>query len=338
MTRGRLLLIAIAVTGVVGLLGMQLAAADTTPFAAPGTGLDFVVPEGVCQVTVSALGASGGDGSDPIITGPSAGGGGDHATGTINVTPGEHLGVNVGGRGGDGSLGIAFAAGGTSGINGGGEGGLAFFPAFVLVASGGGGGGASDVRQGSGGSGCVPCAAPVLPTGDNTAPESRVVTAGGGGGGGAGIFVSGGEGGAGGATSAGTPTGDGETDPVFGSPPGGEGGQAGADGGSGGTGSIPTVNDGDPGTTTGQGGDGGGDPIRGGGGGGGGDTGGGGGGGGAAGGGGGSSAVTPTATNVTVDPGVNTDADGSVTLDYSAQAQPACVLGVSATRSIHFTG
>jgi hypothetical protein len=325
MTRARLLLIAIAVTGVVGLLGMQLAAADTTPFGTPGTGQDFQVPDGVCAVTVSANGASGGNGSDPIFTGPSSGGGGDHVTGTVPVTPGEHLNVNVGGRGGNGEL-TLFANGGAGGVNGGADGGDS------LLASAGGGGGASDVRQGSGGSGCVPCAAPVLPTGDNTAPESRVVTAGGGGGGGGGIFISGGDGGAGGAASAGTPTGDGEDDPFFGTPPGGEGGQAGANGGAGGDGSVLGT-DGDNGTATGQGGEGGSDLLRAGGGGGGGQTGGGGGGGGAAGGGGGSSAVTPAATDVTTDPGVNVNADGSVTLDYTA-SQPACVV-VAVSR---FTG
>lgn len=322
MTRARLLLIAIAVTGVVGLLGMQLAAADTTPFGTPGTGQDFQVPDGVCQVTVSANGASGGD--EAIIGGgtEAQGGGGDHVTGTVPVTPGEHLGVNVGGRGGNGNNGFPVPAGGTGGINGGGDGGDAIF------ASGAGGGGASDVRQGSGGSGCVQCAAPVLPTGSNADPASRVVTAGGGGGGAGGVVFPGGDGGSGGASSA--TTGDGEDDPTFGAPPGGGGGQAGADGGAAGSTAILGIVPATPGDATGQGGDGSVDILRGGGGGGGGVTGGGGGGGGA-GGGGGSSAVAPTVTGATTDPGTNFG-DGSVTLDYSAQAQPACVLGVSVIR------
>jgi hypothetical protein len=97
----------------------------------------FIVPAGVTSIHVVAVGAPG------ASVGTSKGGAGGIASADVAVTPGEVLGVYVGGAG----------AGGKGGFNGGGN------------STTGSGGGASDVRVGSPGT-----------------LESRLVTAGGGGG------------------------------------------------------------------------------------------------------------------------------------------------------------
>jgi hypothetical protein len=307
--------------------GIPLASADETNYTNAGTA-QFEVPEGVCSVTVSANGAQGGDGV-PARVAPSGGGAGGQATATIAVTPGEQLGVNVGGRGANGTT-TGTAAGG---FNGGGTGGAS------TNGGGGGGGGASDVRQAPGGSGCLPqCLSQTTPDRAGTELEDRQVVAGGGGGGGGDNFgndpTASGTGGAGGGVESGVPEGDGA--PGFNSTGQADGGDAGASGGAGGT-DFSTGGDGSAGQggagadNTGDGGAGGG--------GGGGGVGGGGGGGesdpgfsaGGAGGGGGSTEVAPTATDVVESAGTSTTADGSVTLAYASAAP--CVRAVA-----RFTG
>jgi PKD-like domain/Secretion system C-terminal sorting domain/Glycine rich protein/HYR domain len=91
----------------------------------------WVVPAGVTSVNIQAFGAQG----NANASGVSMGGLGGSATGTLAVTPGETLWINVGG-GGVTSI--------TGGFNGGGNAGTA---GTCLLALGGGGGGASDVRQ-----------------------------------------------------------------------------------------------------------------------------------------------------------------------------------------------
>jgi hypothetical protein len=131
-----------------------------------GTPQEFVVPPDVCQITVDVSGAAGGAGDGGT---PTPGGLGGRATATIAVTPGETLGVHVGGAGGDGTD----TAVGAGGFNGGANGGF-----FSGVGNGGGGGGgASDLRRGGTGLG------------------DRVVVAGGGGGGGTDVGGPGGGGG-----------------------------------------------------------------------------------------------------------------------------------------------
>jgi hypothetical protein len=319
----------------------------TDPTAGPQT---FVVPAGVCSVTVDALGAQGGSGGAFDAHAPGA-----RVVANLPVTPGESLQVNVGGEGGDGeeiladaadaALGntveqsvsaAAIAAGGAGGINGGGAGGDS------SLIGGGGGGGASDVRQAPGGSGCVPCPAPGTAS-DGTSLGDRVIVAGGGGGAGAFTGDGGGLGGVGGGTSGGDPDGDGghgtPQEPPEQAATGGTVGTASA-GGVGGIGSIgyneSQAGDGGDGTA-GTGGVGGGllDANGGGGGGGGGYFGGGGGGGvtpgqgSAGGGGGGSSFAAATATNVTFTPGVATG-DGSVTLSWEVSSDSAPGVGCSA--------
>lgn len=138
------------------------AAPVASTFVEPGQH-EYVVPAGICKVTVDAYGAQGGRGLLGVD-----GGLGGRATATLTVTPGQALTVVVGGQGGDGASptdpGLP-GVGGPGGFNGGGDGGDAStggggaFPA----GGGGGGGGASDVRTGA-------------------ALEERVVVAGGGGG------------------------------------------------------------------------------------------------------------------------------------------------------------
>src|SRR5688572_6047053 len=95
-----------AATGAAAFAGAALVvlatpAADAVPtdenFDFTGAPEDFVVPEGVCEVTIDAFGAGGGEGDLGAV-----GGLGARATATIAVTPGETLVVRVGGQGGNG--------------------------------------------------------------------------------------------------------------------------------------------------------------------------------------------------------------------------------------------
>src|SRR5688572_27518147 len=63
---------------------------EMASFTTPG-GYNFTVPSGVTQITVRALGAQGGQGDG------SPGGFGGEVNATLMVTPGETLGVFVGG-------------------------------------------------------------------------------------------------------------------------------------------------------------------------------------------------------------------------------------------------
>jgi hypothetical protein len=266
----------------------------TVAFAFTGAAEDWQVPDDVCEITVEALGAAGGDGD--VSPNAGEGGLGGEAVATLAVTPLETLTVTVGGRGGDATSDITGA--GPAGFNGGGAGGEETGGTF---GSGGGGGGMTDVTRGS---------------------DYLVVAGGGGGGGGSGSSSGlGGNGGSGG--GAGTPGGD--PTPIIGITNGATGGEAGGDGGAGGTPS--TGGDaGDPGST-GQGGSGGDGLFDGGGGGGGGYLSGGGGGGGhslspaanGAGGGGGGAGFTPDGTGMA--DGVQAG-DGALEIRYTPD--PGC--------------
>lgn len=153
-----------------------------TPTAAPTTAsCTFRVPAGVTQLMVSAIGAGGGNGGNGNSTLTSAlqaggtGGGGAMIGGTIPVTPGETLVVNVGARGQDGGSGTA---GGTAGASfkAAGNGAAGSVTGSLAGGHGGGGGGASSI-----------CPAQTLLCGvDQGSIPPLVVAAGGGGGGGAG--------------------------------------------------------------------------------------------------------------------------------------------------------
>ena len=322
-----MLAVLLGVVALVGAVFAAVAGADPQLFG-PGTDQQFAVPKGVCSVTVDAAGGQGGNAPGFVAGNTDPGGKGSHVTATLTVRPGSLLGINVGSKGGDGTM-VNGSPGGAGGTNGGGAGG-----AGGLGEPGAGGGGASDVRQADPSSTCVPCPARRRPTVAPTGLDQRMVVAGGGGGaGGQNITPNppapavNGTGGAGGASPLATPSGNGSNGDL-----GASGGQAATAPGAatGGTSGSPGANG-----TTGAGGTGGTDTSSqnasgGGGGGGGGATGGGGGSGasatdatGGGGGGGGSDYVAPTATVVTEQPGTQTG-DGQVTIDPNAGSAPAC--------------
>lgn len=144
------------------------AQAATRTFEYTGAPESFTVPDGVCELTVDAYGAAGGD----ALYGASGGlGGGVHAT--ASVTPGQTLTVDVGGAGTGGNLDTGeparggYGGGGRpggymgtlqpgNGTNGGGGGGattVAFAGAEPFIIGGGGGGGAGSWDQGTAGRG-----------------------------------------------------------------------------------------------------------------------------------------------------------------------------------------
>lgn len=183
-------------------------------FEYTGAAQTWTVPDGVTAAIFDVYGAQGGNG---IFTfaGSQFGGRGGEAKATLAVTPNQTFQINVGGAGGDVTLGATTAgAGGFGGGGNGGNGGL--FDTVFTIEGGGGGGGASDVRSGG------------------FSPNERIIVAGGGGGAGGG--AGGLDGGAGGGTSglnggsSGSPLG----------PRGGAGGSptVGGAGGAGGTSSF----------------------------------------------------------------------------------------------------
>jgi hypothetical protein len=175
----------------------------TCTFVYTGAEQTWTVPASVTSVTVTAAGAAGGNGFSSSAVGGTA----DTVSGTLSVTPGSILYVEVGGRGGAAAGNVA----GSGGFNGGGNG--LEMPCNCSSASGGGGG-ASDVRSASG------------------SLSTRLIVAGGGGGGGAGVGPGSG-GNAGGAGGSGFPGSD-----TSGAAGGGGGtSSAGGAGGAGGSGS-----------------------------------------------------------------------------------------------------
>jgi hypothetical protein len=160
------LLIAVLVSGA---LGLPVAATAATPvsqsFTTPGE-QQFVVPPGVTSVQVELVGGYGGSGSAGIPGGIPAT---DRAT--LTVSPGETLYAEVAGNG-------QSATGTTNdgGYSGGGNGAIRAF-LFGSAPAGGGGGGASDVQR-------CPAKATNAECGGHSALSSRLFVAGGGGGGG----------------------------------------------------------------------------------------------------------------------------------------------------------
>ena len=159
-------------------------------FTYTGSEQSCVVPSGVGAVKVIAVGARGGNVSEPCPSGLGCpygnfgGSGGPGAyvdSGPIAVQAGQPLYIEVGGNGGDTSSDPQICCGtshaGAGGWNGGGAG------AMPGSAEGsGGGGGASDVQTVS----CAQVCDQALGFGTFIALASRVVIAGGGGGGGSG--------------------------------------------------------------------------------------------------------------------------------------------------------
>jgi Glycine rich protein len=262
----------------------------TSTFTTPGEST-FTVPAGVTTITVDATGGQGGGGY--TTPGGCEGGAGASVTGTLAVTAGEVLYVEVGGAGGDDWHGTSY----DGGVNGGGAGG-----GDGAGYGGGGGGGATDVRT-------LSAAAGLTPT------DSRLLVAGGGGGGGE--FTPGCTGGAAGSV----PAAGGDGDYATGGQPGTQtaGGSAGTPNGNctgpaPGSGGLGTGGSGQPSPPGGcNGGGGGGGGFYGGGGGGAASS--------ASGGGAGSSYLEPTATGVSISTadqaGDSNAANGAVTISYT---------------------
>ncbi len=127
-----------------------------------GSPQSYTVPSGVHALRIVVYGARG---SAYYLGAPGA-----RTYATINVDPGEKLGMFVGGAGSDGDCDIhEHCAGGKGGYNGGGDGGSVHHACIFLrcaISWGYGGGGASDVRRG----------------GVDGTLDQRVIVAGGGGG------------------------------------------------------------------------------------------------------------------------------------------------------------
>ncbi len=203
---------------------------QTHTYAYTGGPQYFTVPRNVVALTITADGASGGNGQQfPINTPAGPGGLGGRVTETIPAYGGESLQINVGGRGQDAGdpygAGVGGSAGG--GASNGGTGGYGDGNDTTFGGSGGGGGAASEVDIAGN---------PV--TGTDTRPVA--VAGGGGGGGGTGpiVLYYGGPGGTGGHPAGG---GTGGTGPGAGG--GGTGGGSGNPYGDNG-GSAPTFSQG----------------------------------------------------------------------------------------------
>lgn len=108
-----------------------------TTFVYTGAAQTYTVPSGVTSVVIDAQGASG----SPFGSGN--GGTGAHVRGTLAVTAGDVLQINVGGGGVTGN-GVANGPANPGGWNGGGYSGIS----TTGGPAGNGGGGASDVRHG----------------------------------------------------------------------------------------------------------------------------------------------------------------------------------------------
>ena len=110
-----------------------------------GAPVTFVVPAGVTSINADVKGAAGGRTyyNSSTFSFPGFGG---QVQGTISVTPGQVLTINVGGAGVDGSA----VSAGLGGFNGGGSGTASVTESNIIEFAAGGGGGASDIRIGGG--------------------------------------------------------------------------------------------------------------------------------------------------------------------------------------------
>ncbi|MGL5851214.1 MAG: hypothetical protein ACRCZD_10590, partial [Phycicoccus sp.] len=254
----------------VALAGRAPAAADPAPAPQPveitATGpYSGTVPDGVCAVRSTVLGAAGGHNmSSSGESASGANGGGASITSVYTVVPGMRYEGTVGGGGDQGSVRDGDAGGG--GSNGGGAGGsvvgnihpgaggggwtdLRLGGTLVVLAGGGGGsGGGHSLNEGVGGNAGIPTAAGVTPGSDGVVGRQKSeATVGGGGGGGADASGAGG-------VNAGDPTldgtaGDGRTGGTGGSdrtPDAGGGGGGGYFGGGGGASTVSAHGGGPP--------------------------------------------------------------------------------------------
>ena len=139
-------------------------------FTYSGAEQTWTVPAGVSSATVDLVGAKGGEyGGDPTYLDPDTAGYGGRVQGTLALTPGATLRVNVGGGGLPGYYWSGYATSGQAGgFNGGGY--SAGGCSSGLYRTGGSGGGATDIRT-------------------STALGTRLLVAGGGGGDGTNLSI-----------------------------------------------------------------------------------------------------------------------------------------------------
>ncbi len=138
-----------------GTAGATLVVPSTQGFGYTSTPQFFTVPAGVSKVHITAWGGSGGKGGGGNGLYSAPGGGGGYVSLDASVSPGDTLGIYVGGEGGSASGSSSFgfeqtagAGGGASGSNAaGGPGGNVNAPEDS--AAGGGGGGGTTVIDGS---------------------------------------------------------------------------------------------------------------------------------------------------------------------------------------------
>jgi hypothetical protein len=207
--------------------GAAPAASHDQVFKYTGRPQSFKVPAGVTHLTITAYGANGAPGMVYPSGFASAGGSGRMVTATIPVTPGEELGIFVGGSGQRG------------GFNGGGQvvGSNCSKNCAAFGGDAGVGGGASDVRQGG-----------------DTLTDRVLVAAGGGGGGNDGYYSSGSSNGGAGGAAGGRKGASGEAGEGLLKGGGGAGATQRA-GGKGGAGGAPSGGCGGSNGTLGAGGD-----------------------------------------------------------------------------------
>jgi len=155
------------------LIGFGYSYSQSTTVGVPYSGAPttWTVPPCVTSITVTASGAEGGG---------SAGGNGAVVTGTITVTPGQVIQLNVGGSGGcpgagynGGGNGVSASSAANASCGGGGATTVSVGGVPVIIAAGGGGmgGGTSDAIGGSGG--CAAGTAGTSPFGQGGGPASQ---------------------------------------------------------------------------------------------------------------------------------------------------------------------
>jgi hypothetical protein len=115
---------------------------ETVSFGCVGAAQFWTVPTGVTALVVDAYGAQGGGTATQTQIAGALGG---RATAVITVSPGQLIQVDVGCRGGDGTIGNH----GSAGLPFGGDGGLPHTTATPNAVGGGGGGGLSQLRRGN---------------------------------------------------------------------------------------------------------------------------------------------------------------------------------------------
>jgi hypothetical protein len=136
------ILLAFLMVGALGFAAVNLstpAQAFTASFTTGNSATTWTVPSGVTSITITILGAAGGTGGcDGRACGGNAGGFVGQVSGTLSVSAGSNLTINVGSGGSNGSTGTA---------NGGGNGGLNPLSGF----DGGRGGNAGSYGSSGGG-------------------------------------------------------------------------------------------------------------------------------------------------------------------------------------------